>query len=85
MTGAASAKEIEQNCPCFAGFSTDTTTFLEIPQTGEHFFLRRECTCTRRDRYDAIITSAYFLNNFVVLYTALASMLVYCVFRHTES
>lgn len=38
VTGAASAKEIEQNCPCFAGFSTDTTTFLEIPQACEHFF-----------------------------------------------
>jgi len=35
VTGAASAKEFEQNCPCVAGFSTDTTTFLEIHQACE--------------------------------------------------
>jgi len=38
VTGAASAKEFEQNCPCVAGFSTDTTTFLEIPQACEQLF-----------------------------------------------
>jgi hypothetical protein len=35
MTGAASAKEFEQNYPCVVGFSTDTSTFLEIHQACE--------------------------------------------------
>ena len=38
VTGAASAKEFEQKCPCVTGFSTDTTTFLEIPQACERLF-----------------------------------------------
>jgi len=38
VTGAASAKEFEQNCPCVVGFSTDTTTFLEIHQACEQLF-----------------------------------------------
>ena len=37
VTGAESAKEFAQNCPCVAGFSTDITTFLEIAQACEQF------------------------------------------------